>query len=355
MSIRRVIGMDKRVSAITARVAAGEPPTWEDCVYLLGFHESSPEATLTRGAANDAIRGKTGNTAALFGQIGLELYPCEADCKFCAFGKSHTSFTGKVTLGDDAIRQKVLDFTQDGDLYCLWLMTMDQYDLDYYLHAVRIARETAPPQTLLFTNIGDTGYEAFAKMKEAGIDGAYHILRLGEGVLTSIAPETRLETIRSARAAGLMIQDCLEPIGPEHTPEELADHIFRTVSASFNLAGVMKRTAVPGTGFRGEISNLRQAQIVAVNAMALIAADPLPWTLVHEAEYISLASGANSISAETGVNPRDVVADTSQGRGLDVSACRKMLWQAGFSQLALGDGARVALTPEYIARCEAKA
>jgi biotin synthase len=76
---------------------------------------------------------------------------------------------------------------------------------------------------------------------------------------------------------------------------------------------------------------------------------------VHEADYISLVSGANSICAETGVNPRDTEADTSKGRGLDVSACRRMLWQAGFEWLARGDGSRVALSEEYMAACDANA
>jgi hypothetical protein len=32
-----------------------------------------------------------------------------------------------------------------------------------------------------------------------------------------------------------------------------------------------------------------------------------------------------------------------------------MLWQAGFQYLATGDGKRIELTPEYIAKCEANA
>jgi biotin synthase len=345
--------MDKRVSEIVNRALEGRPPSREDCVYLLGFNESTPEATFARGAANDIARLKTGNTGILFGQVGLELYPCEADCKFCAFGKSHTGFTSKITLDDATIRQKVRDFTKDGDLYCLWLMTMDKYDTDYYINALRIARETAPPQTLLYTNIGDTDYDTFVKLKDSGADGVYHVIRLGEGKYTTISPARRQETIDNARRAGLMLQDCLEPIGTEHTPEELTDHIFKTIEGGFDTAGVMKRTPVPGTIFTDEISNARMAQIVAVNALAVTALDPYPWIPVHEADYISLVSGANSICAETGVNPRDVEADTSKGRGLDVTACRNMLWQAGFKQLARGDGSRVALTPEYIASCEA--
>ena len=344
--------MDKRASEILNRALDGTPPSRDECVYLLGFHESTSEATFTRGAANDVARLMTGNTGVLFGQVGLELYPCEADCKFCAFGKSHTGFMGKITLDDDTIRQKVRDFTKDGDLYCLWLMTMDKYDLDYYINALKIARETAPSQTLLYTNIGDTDYETFVKLKSAGADGAYHIIRLGEGTYTTINPKRRQETIDNARRAGLMLQDCLEPVGTEHTPEELVEHMFKTIESGFDTAGVMKRTPVPGTIFKDEITNLRMAQIVAVNALAVTAIERYPWIPVHEADYISLVSGANSICAETGVNPRDVEADTSKGRGLDVTACRKMLWQAGFRQIVKGDGSRIELTPEYIAKCE---
>jgi biotin synthase len=345
--------MERKASEILGRALEDRPPSRDECVYLLGFSEASPEATFARGVANDVARRKTGNTGLLFGQVGLELYPCEANCEFCAFGKSHTGFKDRITLDDATIRQKVRDFTKDGDLYCLWLMTMDKYDVDYYSNALKIARETAPPQTLLYTNIGDTDYETFVKLKDAGADGAYHVIRLGEGKYTTISPQRRQETIDNARRAGLALQDCLEPIGTEHSPEELTDHIFKTIEGGFDTAGVMKRTPVPGTRFADEITNARMAQIVAVNALALMAIEPYPWIPVHEADSISLASGANSICAETGVNPRDTEADTSKGRGLDVTACRKMLWQAGFTQLARGDGSRVALTPEYIAQCEA--
>ena len=345
--------MDKKVTEILERVLADIPPSREDCVYLLGFHESTPEATFMRGVANDVMRRKNGNTGLLFGQIGLELYPCPANCKFCSFGKTHTGFKEKMTLDEKTIRQKVYEFTKDGDLYCLWLMTMAEYDLDYYINALKIAREVAPKQTLLYTNIGDTDYETFVKLKEAGADGAYHVIRLGEGVYTTISPARRQETIDNARRAGLKLQDCLEPIGTEHTPEELVDHIFKTIEQGFDTAGVMKRTPVPGTQFTDEITNARLAQIVAVNGLAVTALDPYPWVPVHEADYISLVSGANSICAETGVNPRDTAADTSKGRGLDVTACRKMLWQAGFKHLAMGDGTRIELTPEYIAKCDA--
>jgi biotin synthase len=338
------MNIDEEVREILGRAAEGGAPSFDECVLLLGFPEASPEATMTRGVANDLARERTGNSALIFGQIGLELYPCEADCRFCAFGKSHTGFTERVTLDEDTIRQKVRDFTKDGDLYCLWLMTMDVYDAEYFERAVRIAREEAPPQTLLYTNIGDTDEETFRRFRAAGADGAYHVIRLGEGEYTGIDPARRLRTMEAAAAAGLAMQDCIEPIGPEHTPEILAGHMFETIRRGVDTAGVMKRTAVPGTQFSSEITNLRLAQIAAVNALAMLALDPYPWIPVHEADPIALVSGANSICAETGVNPRDTAADTSAGRGLDVAACRKMLRDAGFASLVRGDGSRVPLT-----------
>jgi biotin synthase len=345
--------MDKRVQDIVTRALDGKAPNKEECIYLLGFEDYTPESTLMRGAANDIARAKNGNSAVIVGQIGLELYPCEIDCEFCSFGVNHTGFTDKVTLDEETIRQKVHDFTKDGDLYLLWLMTMNTFDLDYYLNALRIAREVAPPQTKLFTNIGDTDYETFVKLKEAGADGVYHICRLGEGEYTTISPDRRHQTRENAMRAGLAIQGCIEPIGPEHTPEELVENMFETRELALDTAGVMKRVAVPGTRFTTEITYLRQAQISAVNTLAMSALDPMPTVLGCLLEPSGLVSGATSTCAETGVNPRDTVADTSAGRGLDVPACRRLLWNAGFRYLRRGDGTLVELTEDYIAACDA--
>jgi biotin synthase len=345
--------MDKRVQETLERALAGQQPTREEAIYLLGFAEHSPEATYIRGVGNDVARARTGNTALIFGQIGLELYPCEADCQFCSFGETHTGFTEKITLDEETIREKVRAFTKDGDLYVLWLMTMNSFDLDYFSNALKIAREIAPPQTKLYTNIGDVSYETFVKLKEAGADGVYHVVRLGEGNYTTISPERRLETRDNAVRAGLALQDCIEPIGPEHSSAELVERMFKTQADGIDTAGVMKRTPVPGTIFTTAITNLRMAQITAVNALVMIPSDPYPWIPIHEAEPLGLVSGGNSICAETGVNPRDTAADTSTSRGLDVSACRKMLWEAGFTQLAKGDGTRIPLTADYITERDA--
>lgn len=76
--------------------------------------------------------------------------------------------------------------------------------------------------------------------------------------------------------------------------------------------------------------------------------DPLPWIGHYEPTPICYASGSNLITAETGVNPRDTAADTSAHRGMDLTDCRTMLYEAGFTHLCKGDGSLVELTDGYI-------
>lgn len=357
---KRMVGdmgrINERVAEIIERAWAGESATQEECVFLLGFDAASPEAFAVRAAASSLVRTRTNNAGVIFGQIGVECAPCPADCGFCSFAASSTSFPA-MHLRDDEIVEKTRAFTKDGDLYGLWLMTMHEYDLDRYLEVVRLVRSVAPPETNLYSNVGDTSYEDFCKMKEAGIVGAYHICRLGEGRFTKLDPAARYETIANAKRAGLDVLDAVEPIGPEHTAEELVERMFLTKENGSIQTGAMKRIAVPGTRFAGtgEINHFYLSQIVSVQCLALIDMDNLPWIGIHEPCEAGYLSGANLISAETGVNPRDTASDTSVSRGLDMDASRRVLYEAGFTRLAKGDGTTVALTMDYIERCAREA
>lgn len=345
--------MNQEIIDIVSRAVGGQAPSFDEAVKLLSLDEKSPEATLIRGAANDIVRKKSGNSAIIYGQIGVDVYPCEAECQFCSFGRGHTTFDHHTVLDKDTILQKAHEFAKDGDLFGLWIMTMASFDRDWYLDVISYLRKELPASVNLYSNIGDCDAGYWRELKAAGLKGAYHVLRLGEGEVTKIDPDTRRATMRAIMDAGLDLQDCCEPIGPEHTPVQIAEHLFETVKKGCVDSSAMKRTPVPGTIFDGPaITDLRLAQVVAVNALVMLAVDPYPWIGVHEANPIGLVSGANNISAETGVNPRDTAADTSRGRGLDVAACREMLFQAGFEHLVRGDGTKVDLTAEYLKKCE---
>ena len=106
----------------------------------------------------------------LFAQIGVSCHPCPANCSFCSFAKDYTQMQ-PFTMADEDIVAAVKSFTQDGDLFGLWIMSMADYDIDEYCRIVRLVRETAPACTNLYSNVGDSSLEDFLKMKEAGISG----------------------------------------------------------------------------------------------------------------------------------------------------------------------------------------
>ncbi len=348
--------MDQRVADMIAAAHEGKAITYDDALYLMALDEVSPEATAVRGAANDIVRAKTGNACAMWGQIGIDMYPCEADCKFCSFAKSSTGFGERVTMSVDEVVKRAIEFTKGGDLYGLWIMTMNTYDEDYYLDVIKAVRAAIPAHTLLFSNIGDTDKAYFEKLKAAGLDGAYHVKRIGEGEYTTISPERREATIRAAHEAGLLLQDCCEPVGADTPDEAIAERLFdiKKRSEDYGIkdgSGIMKRNSIPNTPFEGlksEITDLRLAFLEAIQIFIMIDQVEFPWFAVHEPNTASLLSGGNDICAETGFNPRDTAEDTAGHHGLDVPAVRSMFYQAGFRKIALADGTRIDLTPEYM-------
>ncbi len=343
--------MDERVRGIIDRALDGGQPSIDEAVYLLNLDPAGPDAAWVRAAANNITRERCGNAGAIFGQIGIDVYPCEADCQFCSFGRSHTGFTTHETLDMPTIERKALEFAGSGDLCGMWLMTMASFDRDYYLEVVRRVREIIPESTRLYTNIGDVDQGYLEQLKDAGIYGCYHVIRLGEGVVTKIDPQVRERTIAAIREVGLHLQDCCEPIGPEHTAEEIAAHLFKTVEKGCVESGVMSRTSVPGTIFEGPgIPLMKLLLVLAVNTFVMLGVEGVPLMSFNPVTPLGLVSGGNRVCAETGVNPRDTAADTSSscGIGLDMNACRKMLYDAGFSKIMRGDGTTIDLTYDYL-------
>ena len=342
--------IDSKVQQILDNAFEGIAPTQDEIVMLLDYDPASPEACAMRGAADALIRQRNGNAGVLFAQIGISCHPCPANCSFCSFAKDYTMME-PFTMSDEDIVATAKSFTQDGDLYGLWIMGMADYDVDEYCRVIKMLRAEIPATTKLLSNVGDSSKEDFLKMKEAGIEGVYHICRLGEGEVTELDPAVRMQTIQNAIDAGLDVLNAVEPIGPEHTNEELAEQIVLMMKTNPIQTGVMTRINVPGTPFEGtgSLTHYRHAQIAAVQCLAHAALDTMPWIGHHEPNEACYVSGTNMITAEVGVNPRDTAEDTQQHRGKDLTDCRQMLYQAGFTRLGLGDGTFVDLDADYIA------
>ena len=338
----------EEVMRVIFRAQEGTAPSKEDCVFLLGLPEDSFEAGLLKVAADTVSRERFNNRGILLGQIGIETAPCEGQCKFCSFGKNQTQFSA-ARMPDEEILLRARAFTDRQDLYALFLMTMHDFDLRWLLRVVEMVRREIPTETQIVANVGDFDRSQAAELKAAGVNGAYHVLRLREGTDTILDPEKRKATMRAIREAGLDFYFCCEPVGPEHTPEELVEQIFVGVEYGCFQHAAMRRVYVPTSPLAplGQITERRLAQVVAVVSLATLNVAETQSIAVHEPNLLGLAAGANTVYAETGANPRDTESDTSGHRGLDMQACRKMLYEAGFSALLKGDGTEAVLDHLY--------
>ena len=334
--------MDKEIRKIIDRAYEGLELTKAECIALLSVGDASEEAFAIRGAASGIIRARNGNAGYLFGQIGIACAPCEANCSFCSFAEDHTRF-GTMHMDAETVIQKTKEFTYNGDLYGLYLMAMHKYDLEHFLESVKLAGQNLNGSTLMFSNVGDTSYEDFVEMKTAGISGVYHCWRLGEGTDTRIDPEQRKQTMLNAKKAGLEVLDALEPIAPEHTPEQMAEHILFSRELETFQCGAMKRISVPGTPFEGkpEISPFTLSKIIAAQVLTFASMKRMPIMAVHEPNIMGYMPGANMVCAESGVNPRDIASDTKENRGWDIGRCRELLKESGYEHIMLGNGTKI--------------
>jgi biotin synthase len=327
---------------------AGRPITKEECACLLQFPETALEASLLRAVADATSRERFQNQGIVLGQVGVEIAACPGKCKFCSFGEGHTQFSASV-MSEADILHNATRFTASGELFALFLMTMHTFDFARLLHTVRTLRERSPLGTQLVVNIGDFDRVQALELKAAGVNGAYHVCRLREGTDTALDPERRQATIRTIRECGLDWYNCCEPIGPEHGPEELAEQIFLGLEYGCFQHAAMRRVYIPSAPLasRGQISELRLAQVVAVIALATLGCRETRSIAVHEPNLLGLAAGANTVYAETGANPRDTEQDTTGHRGRDMAVCKQMLYEAGFSQLLVSQGKQVSLLETF--------
>ena len=321
-----------KVNDIVSRVFDGHSLTRDEIVYLLSIKHKSSGAGFIMNAANVVNRIASKGKAEVHAQIGLNLSPCPNNCSFCAFSAQNKVFTERKELGVEEIVQLALKAEVDV-ANAIFFMTTHDYPFGKYVETSKEVREKLKPETVMIANIGDFGYGEAKQLKDAGYTGIYHAVRMGEGRDTRIAPETRLNTMKTAHHAGLLIGTCVEPIGPEHSTEELADKILlgREMGPCFN--GAMRRINIPGSPLdrHGMISEYRLAFLVAVVRLAM--GREVIGNCTHEPNLLGATAGANLFWAEVGTNPRDTEAETSKGRGMGVKSCMELFRQADFDIL----------------------
>ncbi len=254
-------------------------------------------------------------------QVGLNIESCPLNCQFCSLTPTAAVFSEKVEFS----LEQVISWAHDAEQHqadALYLMTTVTYPWEKLLEIGRlVSREVSTP---LVVNTRDFNHHEGEELLKAGYVGAYHALRLGEGRDTPLSRDKRIATIKVLNDVGLAWANCVEPVGPEHSAEEIVDLMLLARDEGAMFSGVMRRINFPGSPLSrfGMISELELARLVAISRLVMGNVPKAHCT--HEPHSASLLAGANLFFPEVGSSPRDHVTDTAKGRGHDIHACRKI-------------------------------
>lgn len=309
-----------------------EPFKKKELIHMLALDPASADAYAVMAEANRIAREVSGGNAEVHGQFALNLARCACDCRFCSFAEVNGIFERDSEIGIEEAVEKAHQFEADG-ANAVFLMTTAGYAFGRFLEMGSAVRQSLRPETVLIANVGDRTLNEAQMLHDAGFQGVYHALRLREGVDTGIDPEKRKQSIRHFQEVGLLVGTCVEPVGPEHTDEELAEMILYTASIHPAYSGAARRITIPGGMLerKGMITELRMAQIVAVTRLAM--PRTTKGNCTHEPCTLGALAGANLFWAEAGANPRDVKENTEEGRGGTAAHCRKLFQEAGWETL----------------------
>lgn len=304
----------------------------DDAIALLNIDNYSEDFYKLLATANHLSRTEYNNQGLVFAQIGINAEPCPVSCKFCSMGEGHYSLPVKGRKDISEILSEVELLVANG-INDLFLMTTADYPVSQFIDIAKTVKEHLPDNIKFVANIGDFNYETAKKLKAIGFTGIYHINRLREGIDTTIKPENRINTLNAIRDAGLDLYYCVEPIGPEHSYDELATEMIRARDYNVKMMAVMRRTPVKGTPLydRGQIPAIELTKIAAV---ARLVTRPQRSMNAHEVTQMTLLAGVNQLYAEYGANPRDTESQTEKNRGFSVKQAWNMLWEAGYGALS---------------------
>ena len=237
---------DQEIYDIVEKGLEGNGLSAENVLALYEVEETSKEAAYIRWAGQELSMIAADGVAEIHAQIGLNSTVCPKNCKFCSFAACNNVRKGKYELPKEDVLEYAKLYVEEGANLILMLTTAS-YSFDKLVDMVGSVREVIPADMPLLVNTDDMQLDQCRQLKAAGATGAYHAVRMREGEDTEIPVEKRFETFANLREAGLTLSTCVEPVGPEHTPEELTEATMRCISTNPLSAGVGKRIGVPGT------------------------------------------------------------------------------------------------------------
>ncbi len=307
----------------------GDP---ENVAALFRIPTFSAESAMLVAAARRLSARACNGRSEVHGQMSVNVGPCARNCLFCAFAQCNEVFTEQREFDLDDVVARACKLESDG-ANAVFLMATGILPFRRFLEYGVAVRAALRPETTLIANIGDFNVDEARELKQAGFAGVYHAVRLGEGDVTKIPVEKRFATFRAVHEADLSLGTCLEPVGPEHTVEELTEKLLITRDVNPVYSGSARRIVIPHTELAtlGQVSEARMAHILAVCRVVL----PLniPGICTHEPNALGAAAGANLFWAEVGANPRDTNDRTEDSRGMTVPRCRDIMAEADWQVL----------------------
>ena len=300
----------------------------EEALTLMGLELHSRETYALMETATRLSRKHYNGKGENHLHIGINVAPCPLNCAFCSLAESASIFTERTEFPEaDIMEWARLAESQSAD--ALNVMTTGTYSFERLLEIGNMLKKKVA--TPLVANTRDINHREGEKLLDAGFDGAYHAVRLGEGIVTPLRVEKRIRTITVLNDVGLHWMNCVEPVGPEHSKEEIVNLMFLAKDYGATYSGVMRRINFPGSPMEkyGMISELEMARMVAVSRLVMGNGPKAHCT--HEPNTASLIAGANLFFPEVGASPRDGAADTAKGRGTGITDCKTMQMEMGWN------------------------
>ncbi|MEF9922082.1 MAG: radical SAM protein [Anaerovoracaceae bacterium] len=309
---------------------SGESLTRSEIISLLEIPLGSNDDKLLRKTAKEVSHTLTHSSAYIWSAVGADYAPCTMNCDFCSLGEKWGIIKDSKIFSDDEIIASINSFVTSGARFVV-LRTTEFYSIDTLIALVKKIRAEVTGKYEIILNTGEFDIEFAEKMYKNGVDGVYHALRIGEGSDTPFDPNARIATMNSVCQSPLKLISLVEPIGIEHTNEQIADLFQTMLQYKPEISGAMARFPVDGTplGKLPMLSESRLAQIIAV--LRLSGGNIVSDICVHPASKEALESGANVVVVEKGAIPRDNKISDMEWSDFSIDTAKDLLTSCGFT------------------------
>jgi biotin synthase len=296
----------------------------DDALTLMRLDGRSKEVYALMETADRLSRETFGSKGENHLHVGVNLEPCPLNCRFCSLTQQAGIFRDKIEFPESQILEWARKGESDG-ADALNIMTTGTFSFNRLIEIGKLLKQSV--SVPLVANTRDINHKEGERLLDAGFVGFYHAVRLGEGRDTPLKRERRLQTIQVLEDVGLLWMNCVEPVGPEHELEEIADLMVLAHKRGATYSGVMRRVNFPGSPMEryGMITEWEMARLVAVSRLVMGRVPKAHCT--QEPHTASLAAGANLFFPEVGSSPRDCEADTAKGRAKNIADCRRLHWE----------------------------